>query len=150
MNEDFLKINISFLSSGEHFIPKAKMFVNVNDEDEFHELKNNTICSYEKILIKIIDIQMNKEYFLFLKNSNILIKNNIANIDTFSTKQFYVSLLRKTIDEVEFKKLKKKIGKMEIKKDIGLSIDEILLLEQLKYEEYIMRMKKMFNLMEDN
>ncbi|EPL02663.1 hypothetical protein CP02DC14_1759, partial [Chlamydia psittaci 02DC14] len=70
-------------------------FINVNEEDEFTELENNSICSFDHVLLKIKDIENNKDLFLFLKDANILIENQQINISSCSTKQFYVSLLKK-------------------------------------------------------
>ena len=143
MKNEFYKLNIAFLNGTKFSSPKVKIFINVNEEDEFTELENNSICSFDHVLLKIKDIENNKNLFLFLKDANILIENQQINISSCSTKQFYVSLLKK----IDFKK---EINILELKKNFGLSIDEYIELENLKEKHYILNLREILNLTEEN
>ncbi|WP_029513579.1 MSC_0621 family F1-like ATPase epsilon subunit [Mycoplasmopsis primatum] len=149
MSENFLKINIHFISNTGYVFPKAKIFINTNDEDDFHELTNNSICGYDKLLIKIYDALANKEYFIFLKKTNIFIKDNIANISTFSNNKFYVSSLRKNNKTQEFIDASNQLKLLNLKKNIGLTIDEIITYDDISYKNYVLKMINRLNLMDE-
>ncbi len=150
MKNEFYKLNIAFLNGTKYSSPKVKIFINVNEEDEFIELENNSICSFDHVLLKIKDIENNKDLFLFLKDVNILIENQQINISSCSTKQFYISLLKKIDFKKELSIIKKQINILELKKNFGLSIDEYIKLENLKEKHYILNLREILNLTEEN
>ena len=150
MENEFYKLSISFLNGAKYNSSKAKIYINVNEEDEFKQLINNSICSFEQILLKIKDNENNKDLFLFLKNANIFIEKQHINIETFSPKEFYVSVLRKINLQNSLLKIKKQINILQLKKNFGLSIDEHIQLEELKEKHYILNLREILNLIEEN
>ena len=77
--ENKFKVNISFIDNKTETFDKVNAYLNLNDEDDWIMLDSNMIGSYELILIKLVieEKRTKKEIYVFAKNANLILKNNI-------------------------------------------------------------------------
>ncbi|UUD35105.1 hypothetical protein NPA07_04855 [Mycoplasmopsis caviae] len=127
---------INFLSNKTLNFPKSLLSINLNDEDGWYELVDNSIASYENILVKIYDYIKGEEKYLFLKNANLSLINDSMIIETFSEPIFYEKIKKQKIDKTNMNNFRKLIDYYESKQKIGLDIDEFLEYKKAKDDFY--------------
>ena len=95
--ENKFKVNISFIDNKTETFDKVNAYLNLNDEDDWIMLDSNMIGSYELILIKLVieEKRTKKEIYVFAKNANLILKNNILDIETFSQRNLFIKIKQK-------------------------------------------------------
>lgn len=143
------KIELLFLENKKLNIEKGLVYINVNEENTWEQIANTSIASYENLLLKIIDIsKQNETFFVFLKNSNIVVNNNIATISTLTQPNFYIKSLNKVNLVKTISELSNEIKFWKAKQQLGLKLDEFLKLEVLEEKYYLLSLRQELNLIE--
>ena len=129
---------------------KVNAYLNLNDEDDWIMLDSNMIGSYELILIKLVieEKRTKKEIYVFAKNANLILKNNILDIETFSQRNLFIKIKQKQNLKKQIADLKNKFDYLNAKQFIGLDVNEFLSYKQLKYDLYILKLRDLLNLKE--
>ncbi|WP_374847163.1 MSC_0621 family F1-like ATPase epsilon subunit [Metamycoplasma salivarium] len=150
--ENKFKVNISFIDNKTETFDKVNAYLNLNDEDDWIMLDSNMIGSYELILIKLVieEKRTKKEIYVFAKNANLILKNNILDIETFSQRNLFIKIKPKQNLKKQIADLKNKFDYLNAKQFIGLDVNEFLSYKQLKYDLYILKLRDLFNLKEAN
>ena len=150
--ENKFKVNISFIDNKTETFDKVNTYLNLNDEDDWIMLDSNMIGSYELILIKLVieEKRTKKEIYVFAKNANLILKNNILDIETFSQRNLFIKIKQKQNLKKQIADLKNKFDYLNAKQFIGLDVNEFLSYKQLKYDLYILKLRDLFNLKEAN
>lgn len=150
--ENKFKVNISFIDNKTETFDKVNAYLNLNDEDDWIMLDSNMIGSYELILIKLAieEKRTKKEIYVFAKNANLILKNNILDIETFSQRNLFIKIKQKQNLKKQIADLKNKFDYLNAKQFIGLDVNEFLSYKQLKYDLYILKLRDLFNLKEAN
>lgn len=148
--ENKFKVNISFIDNKTETFDKVNAYLNLNDEDDWIMLDSNMIGSYELILIKLVieEKRTKKEIYVFAKNANLILKNNILDIETFSQRNLFIKTKQKQNLKKQIADLKNKFDYLNAKQSIGLDVNEFLSYKQLKYDLYILKLRDLFNLKE--
>ena len=150
--ENKFKVNISFIDNKTETFDKVNAYLNLNDEDDWIMLDSNMIGSYELILIKLVieEKRTKKEIYVFAKNANLILKNNILDIETFSQRNLFIKIKQKQNLKKQIADLKNKFDYLNAKQFIGLDANEFLSYKQLKYDLYILKLRDLLNLKEAN
>lgn len=148
--ENKFKVNISFIDNKTETFDKVNAYLNLNDEDDWIMLDSNMIGSYELILIKLVieEKRTKKEIYVFAKNANLILKNNILDIETFSQGNLFIKIKQKQNLKKQIADLKNKFDYLNAKQFIGLDVNEFLSYKQLKYDLYILKLRDLLNLKE--
>lgn len=148
--ENKFKVNISFINNKTETFDKVNAYLNLNDEDDWIMLDSNMIGSYELILIKLVieEKRTKKEIYVFAKNANLILKNNILDIETFSQRNLFIKTKQKQNLKKQIADLKNKFDYLDAKQFIGLDVNEFLSYKQLKYDLYILKLRDLLNLKE--
>ena len=148
--ENKFKVNISFIDNKTETFDKVNAYLNLNDEDDWIMLDSNMIGSYELILIKLVikEKRTKKEICVFAKNANLILKNNILDIETFSQRNLFIKIKQKQNLKKQIADLKNKFDYLNAKQFIGLDVNEFLSYKQLKYDLYILKLRDLLNLKE--
>ena len=148
--ENKFKVNISFIDNKTETFDKVNAYLNLNDEDDWIMLDSNMIGSYELILIKLVieEKRTKKEIYVFAKNANLILKNNILDIETFSQRNLFIKIKQKQNFKKQIADLKNKFDYLNAKQFIGLDVNEFLSYKQLKYDLYILKLRDLLNLKE--
>ncbi|AXE60536.1 hypothetical protein DA803_00265 [[Mycoplasma] phocae] len=150
MKKNNYKILINFLKNQPIEIALGNLYINISDDEDWVMLSNNSISNFEHSIIKIYDVLDKKEFFMFLANASITIKNNIAHVNTFSNSRIFIRDLKKVNYKEQIQAVNKKIGDLELLKNIGMGIDDFITLEKYKSELYELKMMQFLNLVEEN
>ncbi len=100
-------------------------------------------------MLKIVDLNTNKNKYIFAKNTNITVSNNTINIYTFSELTFFIETKVKKQYSEQYKEINKKVVALEAMQQLGISIDQLLEFNKLKDEKYILKMKNIHKLKEE-
>ena len=148
--ENKFKVNISFIDNKTETFDKVNAYLNLNDEDDWIMLDSNMIGSYELILIKLVieEKRTKKEIYVFAKNANLILKNNMLDIETFSQRNVLIKTKQKQNLKKQIADLKNKFDYLNAKQSIGLDVNEFLSYKQLKYDLYILKLRDLLNLKE--
>lgn len=136
------KININFIGNKSLLIRNGQLFINVDDEDDWALADLNSIMAYENTVVKIKDLDENKEFFLFLINTNIIVTDNEIKINTFNKMEIYKQNKKSKFDKVLIKEVMDKINYYESLQKIGLSLDQFMEEKLLKQKLYILKMEQ--------
>ncbi|ACI59790.1 MSC_0621 family F1-like ATPase epsilon subunit [Ureaplasma urealyticum] len=153
MNHNY-NIQITLLENKKFNIDNGLLYVNVNEENTWQKIENNTVLAYETILLKIVDDDYKKTFYLFLKNTHISVLNNIVKIQALNDLHFFIKdgLNKKNNHKKElvdkYKNITNNILELEAKQQLGLTLSEFLDLDNLKQEQYITNMQIRLNLVE--
>ncbi|WP_303923598.1 MSC_0621 family F1-like ATPase epsilon subunit [Ureaplasma parvum] len=153
MNHNY-NIQITLLENKKFNIDNGLLYVNVNEENTWEKIENNTVLAYEIILLKIVDDDHKKTFYLFLKNTHISVLNNIVKIQALNDLHFFIKdgLNKKNNHKKElvdrYKNITNNILELEAKQQLGLTLSEFLDLDNLKQEQYITNMQIRLNLVE--
>ncbi|MDC8915456.1 hypothetical protein PUW95_01310 [Metamycoplasma hyosynoviae] len=135
-----LRLEINFIGNKSKKIDHALVYINVDDEDDWKLLDQNMIGSYKNTLIKINDLDTQKISYIFLKNTNFVLKDNLLKITSSSELNIYSKTKqRKEKIKSTIKNLNEKIGYYHSLNEIGLDLSEYL--ELVKLEEQVWRLK---------
>nr|WP_255296314.1 hypothetical protein [Ureaplasma urealyticum] len=64
MNHNY-NIQITLLENKKFNIDNGLLYVNVNEENTWQKIENNTVLAYETILLKIVDDDYKKLFIYF-------------------------------------------------------------------------------------
>ncbi|MDC8913602.1 MSC_0621 family F1-like ATPase epsilon subunit [Metamycoplasma hyosynoviae] len=135
-----LRLEINFIGNKSKKIDHALVYINVDDEDDWKLLDQNMIGSYKNTLIKVNDLDTQKISYIFLKNTNFVLKDNLLKITSSSELNIYSKTKqRKEKIKSTIKNLNEKIGYYHSLNEIGLDLSEYL--ELVKLEEQVWRLK---------
>ncbi|MDD1373438.1 MSC_0621 family F1-like ATPase epsilon subunit [Metamycoplasma hyosynoviae] len=135
-----LRLEINFIGNKSKKIDHTLVYINVDDEDDWKLLDQNMIGSYKNTLIKINDLDTQKISYIFLKNTNFVLKDNLLKITSSSELNIYSKTKqRKEKIKSTIKNLNEKIGYYHSLNEIGLDLSEYL--ELVKLEEQVWRLK---------
>ncbi|PZW01475.1 MSC_0621 family F1-like ATPase epsilon subunit [Metamycoplasma auris] len=139
-------IKINFIDSKVLEIKKAKLYINVDEDDDWILIDSNSIMAYEYVMIKINDLDEDKTFYLFLLNPNIVIKDNRITINTFSKKVIYKQTKEKIDKKDEIKEVLKKIEYYQSLQILGLNLDQFMELKILKQKLALLNLEQKFRL----
>lgn len=145
-NKNNFKILINFLDNYKTKIYSGLVYVNLDQEDDWVLLENNSLASYDYVLIKIKDLNNKEEKYCFLKNANIIIRDNVININNSNRINFYKKSNQKINNKNSIKETEIKFNLLESMQKLGLNIDQYIELNELKNKLYTLKMQKLFNL----
>ncbi|MBN4083250.1 hypothetical protein JXZ92_00235 [Mycoplasma sp. CSL10137] len=132
---NFKTIHISFIDNKHLTLKGYFLSINHNDEDDWIKLEKNSISAYPQILVKFTSEKEN-EFYLFLKNANIVIEEDETIIKTFSSMKFYKRSKNKQNHKEKINTLNERINYLKFKQNIGLTIDETIKLDELREDLY--------------
>ncbi|MBN0970629.1 MSC_0621 family F1-like ATPase epsilon subunit [Mycoplasma phocoeninasale] len=150
MKKNNHRILINFLKNQPIEIISGNLYINISDDEDWEILDNDSISNFEHSIIKIFDTVAKKEFFMFLVNASITIKNNIAQINTFSNSRIFIKDKKKVNYKEQIRSINKEINDLEILKNIGMGIDDFITLEEYKSQLYELKMMQFLNLVEEN
>ncbi|ENY54070.1 Hypothetical protein MALK_1320 [Metamycoplasma alkalescens 14918] len=132
------QIKINFLNNKLLELKKAQLFINVDQTEEWVFVDENSILAYEKILIRIKNLETNQTFYLFLINTNIIVNENLITITTFSQKEIYFES-KNFIDKTkEIKEISNQINYYLSLQTIGLNLDQYMELKILEQKLYLL------------
>ncbi|MBU4690938.1 MSC_0621 family F1-like ATPase epsilon subunit [Mycoplasma zalophi] len=143
------EISISSLSTNTINFKKATLFINLNQEDQWSSLDNDVLASYKDILIKIQNHFNNKIFYVFLTNSDFIIRNNKIEISTLSNINILVSdknNFNLKENKANLKELSHQIKYYEAYKNLGLELEELIKLNSLESKQYQLKLKQLLYL----
>nr|WP_307939838.1 hypothetical protein [Mycoplasmopsis bovis] len=149
MSQNGFNVVINFIGNKEATFNNALVYFNADEEGDWVQLVDNSILGYEIILLKIVDLNTNKNKYIFAKNTNITVSNNTINIYTFSELTFFIETKVKKQYSEQYKEINKKVVALEAMQQLGISIDQLLEFNKLKDEKYILKMKNIHKLKEE-
>ncbi|WP_434326950.1 hypothetical protein V2P38_03630 [Mesomycoplasma hyorhinis] len=150
INKNIFGLEIHFLHNQTYESRKAEVFINIEDSEEWFKPNAKTIGSYERILIHVKDLITNQDRYFFLKNCNILVKDEEIFINSLNRKRVFRKSTHKTIDyKKQIQELKQDILYLTSLQKIGIEINEYIKLERLEDEYYIWTLSDLLNLKED-
>ncbi|WP_152414853.1 MSC_0621 family F1-like ATPase epsilon subunit [Metamycoplasma auris] len=139
-------LKINFIDSKILEIKNAQLFINVDEDDDWILIDSNSIMAYEYVMIKVNDLDEQKTFYLFLLNTNIVIKENQITINTFSKKTIYKESKEKVDKNQEIKEIAKKIEYYQSLQILGLSLDQFMELKILKQKLALLNLEQKFRL----
>lgn len=132
------QIKINFLNNKLLELKKAQLFINVDQTEEWVFVDENSILAYEKILIRIKNLETNQTFYLFLINTSIIVNENLITITTFSQKEIYFES-KNFIDKTkEIKEISNQINYYLSLQTIGLNLDQYMELKILEQKLYLL------------
>ncbi|WP_277735221.1 MSC_0621 family F1-like ATPase epsilon subunit [Mycoplasmopsis bovis] len=135
MSQKDFKVVINFIGNKQVTFNNALVYFNADEEGDWVSLVDNSILGYDITLLKIVDLSNKLTKYIFAKNTNITVAKNIISIYTFSEFVFFIET-----------KAKKQYNELEAMQQLGISIDQLLELNKLKEEKYILKMKNLHKL----
>ncbi|MBU4689454.1 hypothetical protein KQ873_00155 [Mycoplasma zalophidermidis] len=146
---NIIKVVINSLANIPLVFNKCILYLNVNDENNWKLISDKALASFDKTIIKIEDYQRDETFFCFLYNTNIVLNNKTASINSFSKIVLY-KINKQSSEQVENKKMYKKITNeinyLTSAQSIGLLLDEAIKLDKLKTKQYEYKMKMLLSL----
>ncbi|QBF34601.1 hypothetical protein EG856_01530 [Mycoplasmopsis phocirhinis] len=150
MNKNIFDIQINSLSNASLNFKNATLFLNVNEFNDWKIVKNESIASYEQTLIKI-KTKNNIVLYTFVDNANIVVENNHILINTFSNIKLMLSdknNFKKSTFKNELKTISSQINYLIASQNIGIKLDEVAKLNELKRRQFEIKMLLEFSLVE--
>lgn len=143
-------ILISFLENKSLKLKDYSLFINHNDENDWIQIENHSISAYPHVLVKFVHENTKNTFYLFLKNLNVVNNEQTILIKTFTDIRFF----KEAKNNLDYKQAlidtKNKLSKLKTRQYIGLTIDEMILFEDLKEQLYELKLKQLLNLEERN
>ncbi len=149
MSQKDFKVVINFIGNKQVTFNNALVYFNADEEGDWVSLVDNSILGYDIILLKIVDLRNKLTKYIFAKNTNITVAKNIISIYTFSELVFFIETKAKKQYNESYKEVSKKVAALEAMQQLGISIDQLLELNKLKEEKYILKMKNLHKLKEE-
>ncbi|MCS4536538.1 hypothetical protein NXS15_00120 [Mycoplasma sp. CSL7475-4] len=149
MNNKF-NIQINSLSNVSLNFKNAMLYLNISEFGEWITIKNDSIASYEMTLIKIKS-NNKPDFYLFIENANIVVENDCIIINTFSNIKLMVSdknNFEKNRFKNELKAINAQINYLSASQNIGIKLDEVAKLYELKQKKFEVQMLLEFSLIE--
>ncbi|AEI90186.1 hypothetical protein FCM49_02485 [Mycoplasma bovis] len=149
MSQKDFKVVINFIGNKQVTFNNALVYFNADEEGDWVSLVDNSILGYDITLLKIVDLSNKLTKYIFAKNTNITVAKNIISIYTFSEFVFFIETKAKKQYNESYKEVSKKVAALEAMQQLGISIDQLLELNKLKEEKYILKMKNLHKLKEE-
>ncbi|AZZ65770.1 hypothetical protein DMC14_003200 [Metamycoplasma phocicerebrale] len=143
------KITINFLNDKKIIIRNGELYINIDEEDDWLLINSNSIMAYDNTIIKIKDLDENKEFYLFLINTNLIVSDNVVTINTFNKENIYKKATKRINNKEEIKDLVNKINYYNSLQKIGLSLDQYIEKNSLNQKLYIETLKQNLQLIGD-
>ncbi|BAP39779.1 MSC_0621 family F1-like ATPase epsilon subunit [Metamycoplasma canadense] len=140
-NQTF-KIQINFLDNKTKIIRNGLLFINVDDEDQWVLADSNAIMAYENTVIKIKDLDEEKEFYLFLINTNIIINQKNININTFNKMEIFKQNNKTVDNKNKIREVLNNISYFNSLQKIGLNLDQFMQLKLLNQELYLLKIQQ--------
>ncbi|QJR44184.1 MSC_0621 family F1-like ATPase epsilon subunit [Mycoplasma miroungirhinis] len=150
-NNPKFNIHISSLSSKSVNAKNASLFINLNQEDQWIFLENNSLASYKNTLIKIINHFNEKTFYVFLENSDFIVKNNLIEINTFANINLLVSdknNFNLKQNKEQLKEVTKQINYYKAYTNLGLEVEQLIKLSNLETKQYQLKLKQLLYLVD--
>ncbi|MGZ9756670.1 MSC_0621 family F1-like ATPase epsilon subunit [Mycoplasma sp. 394] len=141
-------IEMIFLDNKKLRIKNYDLYINHYQENTWIKVSDNSIGAYPRMLIKLVNPQNKNTFFMFLKNVNIVSKPDKTLVNSFSNIHFFKVAATKQKYKKELDPLKYQISRLKTLRFVGLSIDETILLDDLKNDLYELELKQLLNLTE--
>lgn len=128
---------------------KVEVALNINLENTWKNLENNSLVANSNYLLKITSLIDKRTFYLHLNNTNIFIEKDIIQINLFHNLKIYVQNKKRMARkrrEFEINKIKEQIYSLRLRQEIGLTLEEMIQLNNLKNELYLNRIIGVFNL----
>lgn len=149
MSQKDFKVVINFIGNKQVTFNNALVYFNADEEGDWVSLVDNSILGYDITLLKIVDLSNKLTKYIFAKNTNITVAKNIISIYTFSEFVFFIETKAKKQYNESYKEVSKKVAALEAMQQLGISIDQLLEFNKLKEEKYILKMKNLHKLKEE-
>ncbi|WP_412031488.1 MSC_0621 family F1-like ATPase epsilon subunit [Metamycoplasma buccale] len=140
-------VTISFITKKDLHLRNVLIYLNLNNENNWELIKTNLLGSYDNTIIKVYDIDQEFEWYMFLKNASIFVKDDEIKINTFSKFNSYIKAKNKINIDQSLKDISKEIEYYSAKQNFGLVFDQFIELNKLKNEQYQLKMIQILNLM---
>lgn len=151
-DQSFFRLTINYASTIPFLVRKCQLFLNVDDENTWTQITNNSIAGYKNTLVKIVeyDTDENKtEWYTFLRNASILVRENHIIINTFVEFNQYHKTNTKIDLSEEIKEIQKEINYYEARKKLGIRASQFIKLNNLTQRQYRLKMVQLLNLGEE-
>ncbi|WP_322910699.1 MSC_0621 family F1-like ATPase epsilon subunit [Mycoplasmopsis felis] len=142
------KIIMSFLDNKVLKLKNYELYLNHNEELDWIKITDKSISAFSRMLIKLHNKEKDNTFYLFLKNLNIVDNGQEILVKSFSDIHFYKHSKHKQNYKQEIKELKKEISKLQTALYLGLSIDDIIELEEYTDLLYEYELKQLLNIKE--
>ncbi|MBN4089645.1 hypothetical protein OF364_01645 [Mycoplasma enhydrae] len=140
-SEKSFDIQINFLADKPFILKKGLIYINLNSENLWELIDNESIASYPNTIIKIVDLVNDETWFMFLTNASIFVDEDKIEINTFSKFNRYVTMDVKKPKSAEIlKAVTKEIEYFGAKQNFGLDFNQFAWLNKLKKEQYAQKM----------
>ncbi|MCV3753685.1 hypothetical protein OF364_02520 [Mycoplasma enhydrae] len=144
------KIIINYIDNKSLVIRNAELYVNIDDNDDWALVDSDAVMAYDKTVIKINDIDTNKQFYLFLFNTNVIVYNKEIIINTFNKEMIYKKSNKAINNKQQINELNEKIKYFNSLQTIGLSLDQYIEWNNLKRKLYIENIKHNLKLIGEN
>ncbi|MBN4089664.1 MSC_0621 family F1-like ATPase epsilon subunit [Mycoplasma enhydrae] len=144
------KIIINYIDNKSLVIRNAELYVNIDDNDDWALVDSDAVMAYDKTVIKINDIDTNKQFYLFLFNTNVIVYNKEIVINTFNKEMIYKKSNKAINNKQQINELNEKIKYFNSLQTIGLSLDQYIEWNNLKRKLYIENIKHNLKLIGEN
>lgn len=151
MNKNGIYIEINSVTTTPLIFKNANLYFNIEESDSWKLIKSKSLASYEKTVLKIENLNTAKTYYILLKNSNMSFDGKKATFNTFSKIKLFVKVdksITKNKYKSELKEINQEISHLNALQNIGLRLSDVALLNNLKNEEYELKMKSNLSLIE--
>ncbi|AZZ65718.1 hypothetical protein DMC14_002925 [Metamycoplasma phocicerebrale] len=145
-DQESYDIEINFLGEKPYLLKRGLIYININNEDAWELIENQSIASYPNTIIKIVDLVNNETWFMFLNNASIFVDNNKIEINSFSKFNRYTLAKKNVKDNSLLKEVTKEIEYFDARQNFGLDFNQFVWLNKLKDQQYIQKMILLLNL----
>ncbi|BAW18456.1 hypothetical protein MBVG596_0873 [Mycoplasmopsis bovigenitalium] len=151
MNKNGINIEINSITNTPLVFKNAILYFNIEESDNWKMVSSKSLASYEKTVLKIQDFESNKTYYILLKNTNMNCDGQKATLNTFSKIKLFVKAKKSEIKnkyKAKLKEISQEISHLKALQNIGLKLNEIAHLNQLKNQEYELKIIHNLSLVE--
>lgn len=149
---NFYRLTINYASTIPFVVRKCQVFLNVENENVWTQITNDSIAGYKDTLIKVVeyDSASNKiEWYTFLRNASTLVRDSHVIINTFIAFNQYFKITKKVDYSEEIKEIQNQINYYEARKKLGIRASQFIKLNNLAQRQYRLKMMQFLNLGEE-
>ncbi|MBN3534744.1 MSC_0621 family F1-like ATPase epsilon subunit [Mycoplasma procyoni] len=141
-----IKIEINFNNNTKYKAWNSELEFYLEESLSWETIKENSIASFENILIRITNPKFAKKHYLFLRNANFLLFEQVMKINTLSSNEIYVERASKQKDNKDFSELNNKISYLNHSQKLNPSLETLIEINQLNFDLYKFSKISEFNL----
>ncbi|WGI37004.1 MSC_0621 family F1-like ATPase epsilon subunit [Mesomycoplasma lagogenitalium] len=148
INKQLFHIEIRFINNFKFNFWKSHIEFYLKEEFKWVSLEQDSLVSFENILIKITDTTSKQISYIFLENCNMIILNNKVFINSLNLKNIYQESKKTKFDDENIKKINEKLTDIKWNSKLKTKLDDLIVKSQLITNKYKQELINEFKLIE--